>query len=122
MRYDEFRRQWDSNSVSQVCAVHQKPIISKYQHSTKFGNTVHVVSAYFRNSLLARKIKHLVNIETQHKPSSSVSDLRARGPRFDTLSRHLLSFLLSLIREGLLAKDVLFSASKLLRRSKPAQE
>ena len=42
LRYDDFRRRWDSNSVSQVCAALQRPIISKCQHSTKFGNTVHV--------------------------------------------------------------------------------
>ena len=30
-----------SNSVSQVCAALQRPIISKCQHSAKFGNTVH---------------------------------------------------------------------------------
>ena len=42
LRYDKFRRRWDSNSVSQVCAALQRPIISKCQHSTKFGNTVHV--------------------------------------------------------------------------------
>ena len=40
LRYDEFRRRWDS--VSQVCAALQRHIISKCQHSTKFGNTVHV--------------------------------------------------------------------------------
>ena len=62
-RYDEFRRRWKVNSISQACAAHQRPIISKCQHSTKFGNTVHVF-AYFRNSLLARKIIHLANIET----------------------------------------------------------
>ena len=39
---DEFRRRWDSNSVNQVCAALQKPIISKCQHSTKLWNTVHV--------------------------------------------------------------------------------
>ena len=38
----EVRRRWDSKSVSQVCAALQRPIISKCQHSTKFGNTVHV--------------------------------------------------------------------------------
>ena len=32
----------DSNSVSQVCAALQRPIISKCQHSTKFENTVYV--------------------------------------------------------------------------------
>ena len=32
----------DSNSVSQLCAALQRPIISKCQHSTKFGNTVYV--------------------------------------------------------------------------------
>ena len=42
LRYDEFRRRWDSNSVSQFCAALQRPIVSKCQHSTKFGNTVHV--------------------------------------------------------------------------------
>ena len=42
LRYDEFRRRWNSNSVSQVCAALQRPIISLCQHSTKFGNTVHV--------------------------------------------------------------------------------
>ena len=30
----------------------------------------------------------------------SVSDSRARGPRFDTRSGHIFSFLLSLIQEG----------------------
>ena len=40
--YDEFRRRWDSNSESQVCAALQRPIISKCQHSAKFGNTVHI--------------------------------------------------------------------------------
>ena len=33
---------WDSNSVCQVCAALQRPIISENQHSTKFGNTIHV--------------------------------------------------------------------------------
>ena len=33
-----------------------------------------------------------------------MSDLGAKGPRFDTLSGHLLSFLLPLIPEGLLAE------------------
>ena len=42
LRYDELRRRRDSNSVSQVCAVLQRPIISTCQHSTKFGNTVYV--------------------------------------------------------------------------------
>ena len=42
LRYDEFRRRWNSNSVSQVCAALQRPIISKCQHSTKFRNLVHV--------------------------------------------------------------------------------
>ena len=42
LRYDKFRRWWDSNSVSQVCAALQRPINSKCQHSTKFGNTLHV--------------------------------------------------------------------------------
>ena len=42
LRYDEFQRQWDSNSVSQVCDALQRAIISKCQYSTKFGNTVHV--------------------------------------------------------------------------------
>ena len=47
---------WDSNSVSQVCAALQRPIISKCQHSAKFGNTVHVKGSipcpatYFRFS------------------------------------------------------------------------
>ena len=41
LRYDEFRRRWDSNSV-QICAALQRPIISLCQHSTKFDNTVHV--------------------------------------------------------------------------------
>ena len=40
--YGEFRRRWDSNSVPQVCAAFQRPIISKCQHSTKFGITVYV--------------------------------------------------------------------------------
>ena len=40
--YGEFRRRWNSNSVSQVCAVLQRPIISKCQHSAKFGNMVHI--------------------------------------------------------------------------------
>ena len=40
--YGEFRRRWDSNSVSQVCAALQRPIVSKCQHSAKFGNTVHI--------------------------------------------------------------------------------
>ena len=78
------------------------------------------IFAYIQNSLLARKIKHLANIETKHKPPSSVSDLRARGPRFDTLSSHLLSFLLPLIREGYWRKYVHFSTSYPLR--KPAHE
>ena len=44
------------NSVSQVCAALQRPIISKCQHSAKFGNTVHVKGSitcpatYFRFS------------------------------------------------------------------------
>ena len=42
LRYGEVRRRWDSNSVSQVCAALQRPIISKCQHSAKFGNTVHI--------------------------------------------------------------------------------
>ena len=42
LRYDEFRRRWHSNSVSQVCAALQRPIISLCPHSTKFENTVHV--------------------------------------------------------------------------------
>ena len=42
LRYGEFRRRWDSNSVSQVCAAFRRPIISKCQHSEKFGNTVHI--------------------------------------------------------------------------------
>ena len=42
LRYGEFRRRWDSNSVSQVCSALQRPIISKCQHSEKFGNTVHI--------------------------------------------------------------------------------
>ena len=56
LQYDEFRRRWDSNSVSQVCAALQRPIISKCKHSTKFGNMVHVKvsipcpSTYFRFS------------------------------------------------------------------------
>ena len=42
LRYDEFRRRRDSNSVSQLCAALQRPIISKCQHSTKFWNTEYV--------------------------------------------------------------------------------
>ena len=42
LQYDEIRRRWVSNSVSQVCAALQRLIISKCQHSAKFGNTVHV--------------------------------------------------------------------------------
>ena len=42
LRYDKFWRPWDSNSVSQVCVALQRPIISKCQHSPKFGNTVPV--------------------------------------------------------------------------------
>ena len=42
LRYGEVPRRWDSNSVSQVCAALQIPIISKCQHSAKFGNTVHI--------------------------------------------------------------------------------
>ena len=59
---------WDSNSVSQVCAALQRPIISKCHHSTKYTYSVTrytcKVFAYIRNSLLARKVKHLANIET----------------------------------------------------------
>ena len=36
LRYDEFRCRWDLNSVSQVCAALQRPIISKCQHGMKF--------------------------------------------------------------------------------------
>ena len=42
LRYGEFRRRWDSNLVSQVCAALQRPIISKCQHSAKFLNTVDI--------------------------------------------------------------------------------
>ena len=38
----EVRRRWGSKSVSHVCAALQRPIISKCQHSTKIGNTIHV--------------------------------------------------------------------------------
>ena len=61
---------WDSNSVSQVCAALQRPIISKCHHSTKYiySGTRYTctckVFGYIRNSLLSRKVKHLANIET----------------------------------------------------------
>ena len=44
LQYDHFRRRWDSNTVSQVCAALQRPISSKWQYitCTKFGHTVHV--------------------------------------------------------------------------------
>ena len=41
LQYDESRRRWDSNSVSQICAA-QRPINSKCPQSTKFGNTLAV--------------------------------------------------------------------------------
>ena len=54
--HDEFRRVWDSNSVSQVCAALQKPIISKCQHSTKLRNMVHAkLSHIFANLCLLAK-------------------------------------------------------------------
>ena len=49
LRYGKFRRRWDLNSVSQVCAALQRPIISKCQHSAKFGNTVHRFSLILAN-------------------------------------------------------------------------
>ena len=39
----------------------------------------------------------------QHGAVGRVSDSRARGPRFDIRSGHILSFLLSLIQEGQLS-------------------
>ena len=62
LRYDEFRCRWDL--VRQVCAALKRPVISKCQYSAKFGNTVHVNFSHIRISLLARKIRHLENIET----------------------------------------------------------
>ena len=38
-----------------------------------------------------------------HTVVGRVPDSRARGPRFDTLSAHILSFLLLLIQEGQLS-------------------
>ena len=61
LRYGEFRRRWDSNSVRKVCAALQRPIISKCQHSkcqhsAKFGNTVHIkFSLIFANFCLLAK-------------------------------------------------------------------
>ena len=61
------------------------------------------VFAYILESLLVRKIQRLANIETKHILLSSVCDSRIRGPGFDTRSKHLLSFLLSLIQKGQLS-------------------
>ena len=38
-----------------------------------------------------------------HSAVGSASDSRARGPRFDTGSGHIISFLLPLIQEGQLS-------------------
>ena len=52
------------------------------------------------------------------------TDSRARGPRFDTRSGHILLFLLLLIQEGQLSFTGGSMCSKywLTARSKPAQE
>ena len=71
LQYDKFRRRWDSDSVSQVCAALQRPIISKCQHSAKFGNTVHVKGSipcpatYFRFSF--RYWRKYVHFSTSFK-------------------------------------------------------
>ena len=57
-------------------------------------------NAYIRESLLARLLKHLANIETYYKLTCSVSDSKARGPGFDPWSGHLPSFLLPLSGGG----------------------
>ena len=48
-------------------------------------------NAYIRESLLARLLKHLANIETYYKLTCSVSDSKARGPGFDPWSGHFVS-------------------------------
>ena len=58
LQYDEFRRRWDLNSVSQVCAALQRPIISKCQHSAKFGNMVHVKGSIPCPATYLRKYVH----------------------------------------------------------------
>ena len=60
-----------------------------------------------------------------HSTVGSASDSRARGPGFDTLSGHILLFLLPLIQEGHLSvtgKSMCRKYWLTLRRSKPAQE
>ena len=64
LRYGEVRRWWDSNSVNQVCAALQRPIISKCQHSAKFGNQVHIKFSHIFANLCWLAKKHLANIET----------------------------------------------------------
>ena len=72
LQYDEFRRRWESNSVSQVCAALQRPIVSKRQYSTKFGNMVHVkFSLIFANLCLYHKFCLL---KGAHNATTDTSD------------------------------------------------
>ena len=64
LQYDEFRRRWESNSVSQVCAALQRPIVSKRQYSTKFGNMVRLYSQISVNTISFCLLKGALNATT----------------------------------------------------------